>query len=368
MRILMTTDTVGGVWTYTRELATGLLQRGCTVILISVGASPDTAQQTWIEQTSELWPQHIRYLRTDFKLEWMQDGGSCYEDSKIFLLQCIKAFQADLLHSNQFCYGALPVEIPKVVVAHSDVHSWAETCDVAAATPSPWLNGYDAVVGAGIRGADAIIAPTRWMADQIVRFYHPTLEIEVIANGRSLPCIKRSPKKMQAVSCGRLWDKAKNVQLLGQFTPPLPIKLAGDLLGPESTQYVEMQTVTSLRRLTESELLKLFEESAIYIVTSCYEPFGLSGVEAALCGCAVVANDIPSIREVWGSNAIYFERNNAESLRLVLEGLCQDQAAVEQAAAKALAHVTKLYSAECMTTAYMHLYGKLCQRAVPCAS
>lgn len=29
MRVLLTADTVGGVWTYARELATGLARRGC---------------------------------------------------------------------------------------------------------------------------------------------------------------------------------------------------------------------------------------------------------------------------------------------------------------------------------------------------
>ena len=33
MRILMTTDTVGGVWTFTQELAGGLLEQGCAVAL-----------------------------------------------------------------------------------------------------------------------------------------------------------------------------------------------------------------------------------------------------------------------------------------------------------------------------------------------
>jgi len=37
-----------------------------------------------------------------------------------------------------------------------------------------------------------------------------------------------------------------------------------------------------------------------------YEPFGLAPLEAALSRCAIVANDIPSLREVWGSAAMYF--------------------------------------------------------------
>jgi glycogen synthase len=369
MRVLMTTDTVGGVWTYTCELAAGLLQRGCAVILVSMGALPDPAQKLWLQGTSEHWPEDFCYLPTNFKLEWMQNGGSCYEDSEPFLLQCIHGFQPDIVHSNQFCYGALPAEIPKLVVAHSDVRSWAEACDSAALIPSPWLEAYDIVVRAGVLGADAIVAPTRWMGDRVASFYSPVSKIEVIANGRSLPKLKDSRKrKLQAVTCGRLWDKAKNVQILSRLSPPLPVKVAGDSREPGSSESAEIPALTNLGRLTESEVFELFSQSAIYIVTSRYEPFGLSAIEAALCGCAIVANDIPSLREVWGSNAIYFDRNDAGSLEHILSSLSHDQATLENAAARAHAHVVKLYSTERMTAAYMDLYGKLCQRAMPCAS
>jgi glycogen(starch) synthase len=369
MRVLMTTDTVGGVWTYTCELAAALLQRGCAVILVSMGKLPQPAQQLWLQRTSEHWPEDFRYLPTDFKLEWMQNSDSCYKDSERFLLQWIHAYQPDIVHSNQFCYGALPVGIPKLVVAHSDVRSWAEACDSAALIPSPWLQAYDAVVKAGVLRADTIVAPTRWMADRLAQFYNPVSRIEVIANGRSLPELGDRPKrKLQAVTCGRLWDKAKNVHILSRLSPPLPIKVAGDCYEPGSSQCAEIPALTNLGRLTESEVLELFCESAIYIVTSRYEPFGLSPIEAALCGCAIVANDIPSLREVWGSNAIYFDRDDASSLEHILHSLSQDQPALEDAAARAHAHVVNLYSTERMTTAYMELYGKLCQRTVPCAS
>ena len=40
MHVLITADTVGGVWTYTRELACGLLHRGHRVTLVSFGRIP----------------------------------------------------------------------------------------------------------------------------------------------------------------------------------------------------------------------------------------------------------------------------------------------------------------------------------------
>ena len=44
MHVLITADTVGGVWTYTRELACGLLHRGHRVTLVSFGRIPSPAQ------------------------------------------------------------------------------------------------------------------------------------------------------------------------------------------------------------------------------------------------------------------------------------------------------------------------------------
>ena len=40
MHVLVTADTVGGVWTYTRELVTGLARRGVRVTLVSFGGAP----------------------------------------------------------------------------------------------------------------------------------------------------------------------------------------------------------------------------------------------------------------------------------------------------------------------------------------
>ena len=75
---------------------------------------------------------------------------------------------------------------------------------------------------------------------------------------------------------------------------------------------------------TEAQLRQLLSRAAIYIATSRYEPFGLAPLEAALSRCAVIANDIPSLHEVWGDDALYFERNNAESLLLTIQELASN--------------------------------------------
>jgi hypothetical protein len=49
MHILVTADTLSGVWTYTRELVTGMVSRGVRVTLVSFGDIPLPDQTTWMD-------------------------------------------------------------------------------------------------------------------------------------------------------------------------------------------------------------------------------------------------------------------------------------------------------------------------------
>ena len=68
MKVLMTTDTVGGVWTYALELANALADRDVEVSLAAMGAPLDASQRR------ELRASNVRraYAET-CALEWMDD-------------------------------------------------------------------------------------------------------------------------------------------------------------------------------------------------------------------------------------------------------------------------------------------------------
>ena len=69
MHVLVTADTVGGVWIYTRELVTGLVRRGVQVTLVSFGEIPTAAQMEWLEGL-----RGVEFHPTAFRLEWMQEA------------------------------------------------------------------------------------------------------------------------------------------------------------------------------------------------------------------------------------------------------------------------------------------------------
>ena len=357
MRLLITTDTVGGVWTYTRELSEGLLARGHDVLLVSMGRLPSRDQLAWTTRAALRWPLAFHYCATDHSLEWMQDNATCYSEAMPLLMELIDNFAPDLLHLNQFCYGALPTHLPKVVTAHSDVLSWSECCRGGLPTDSAWLRSYLQLVREGISGASAIVAPTRWMLDALARNYDLPVCRIVIPNGRSLPAERKArPRKQQAVTIGRVWDEGKNVRLLEEVDSPMPLLIGGEL-ALEAEPAFASSHLQLLGQLTEDEALALFADSSVYIVTSRYEPFGLAPVEAALSGCAIVAHDIASLREVWGSSALYFR--SASELTQHLHALHADTKLLARFATAACTRARKRFSREAMVDEYLQLYASL---------
>jgi glycogen(starch) synthase len=80
MRVLITTDTVGGVWRFTQELSVGLLEAECGVALVSVGA-PDAGMQGWVLDMRRRWRERFRFESLQAPLEWMPDNARAYADA-----------------------------------------------------------------------------------------------------------------------------------------------------------------------------------------------------------------------------------------------------------------------------------------------
>jgi glycosyltransferase involved in cell wall biosynthesis len=345
MRILLTTDTIGGVWTFTKELTEGLLAFGHQVALVSLARLPSASQQAWCDGTLQEYRGAFRYVALEVPLEWMDDNDISYSAAEAPLLRIAREFEPDVLHANQFCLGALPLAAAKVVTAHSDVLSWAEVCRPAGMEETPWLRRYRLLVETGLNASDAVVAPTRWMATALRRGFPVDGAVKVIVNGRTLDERERvEDRKLQAVSVGRRWDEAKNIAILDGMADAMPVVIAGETLLGEGDA------------LNEEEVMTLFRQSSVYVATSVYEPFGLAPLEAALCGCAVVANDIPSLREVWSDGAIYFQ--DRASLRAALTELAESPLALQRAQRRSRLQAAK-YSAVRMVDAYLALYAEL---------
>ena len=97
-----------------------------------------------------------------------------------------------------------------------------------------------------------------------------------------------------------------------------------------------------LGRVTDPELKALYENAACFIMPSLYEGFGLPAVEAMMCGCPVIAGDIPALRETCGSAALFCNPHAPEEIAQVTLALLDDAALRVQIREAALRYSAKM--------------------------
>lgn len=312
-RVLMTADTVGGVWTYAVELARELDARGIAVLLATMGAPLKEHQRAQVAHLARVEVHESRYA-----LEWMQLPWADVDAAGEWLLALERDWRPDVVHLNQFAFGALPFLAPTLVVAHSCVLSWWRAVRGGLA-PAEW-DAYRERVATGLRGAELVAAPTRAMLETLPLNYGYTGPGVVLPNGCAPEAFAPAERKREVVlAAGRFWDEAKNLAALEAVAPalPWPVQIAGMAAHPDGGGVLPTG-VDFLGELPRAELAQRYAQAAIYALPARYEPFGLSVLEAGLSGCALVLGDIPTLREVWGPAAVYVPPDDTAQLYATL--------------------------------------------------
>lgn len=67
-------------------------------------------------------------------------------------------------------------------------------------------------------------------------------------------------------------------------------------------------------RISDDELIKLYQKATGFIYASLYEGFGIPPLEAQSCGCPVLVSDIPVHREILQESVIYCNPYDVESI------------------------------------------------------
>jgi glycosyltransferase involved in cell wall biosynthesis len=361
-RVLMTADTVGGVWTYAMELSRALRTRGIEVGLATMGAHLNGAQRAEIRAL-----ENVELFESDYKLEWMDEPRADVERAGLWLLELEERFGPDVVHLNSYSHGAFPWHSPKIVVGHSCVLSWwrgVHQCDA----PAEW-DEYRETVMAGLHGADLVVAPSQAMLVSLNEHYGPFPASAVIPNGRELPAFHSKAKHDFILAAGRIWDPAKNISALAEIAPnlPWPVYVAGEETNLDGRE-TQLDHVHRLGSMSSSDLVGWFERAAIYALPARYEPFGLSALEAALAGCALVLGDIPSLREIWGDAAIFVSPDDSAALEKTLRNLIENPAELARRAEQAriaAQQFTPSKMAERYLAAYELVADKHAPRAIP---
>lgn len=363
-RILMTADTVGGVWTYAIELMRALPE--IDFALATMGAPISEEQRAEASQLANL-----QLFPSIYALEWMDDPWAEVDRAADWLLEIARDFEPSIIHLNGYAHANLRWPAPVLVVAHSCVLSWWSAVKDTEA-PHGYAE-YRRRVQEGLNAANLVAAPTAAMLDSLGGNYGWRGLGHVIWNSRDPRLFSPAQKRNVIFSAGRLWDEAKNLAALEAAAPDVrwPIEVAGESSHPNGSQ-LQFKNVRALGKLPASDLVERLSTAAIYALPARYEPFGLSALEAALSGCALVLGDIPTLREVWGDAAKFVQPDDHRAVAAALNELIADEEARADCAARARARALR-YSPARMAEGYRDVYRKLLSGgvvacAVPSAS
>lgn len=97
-----------------------------------------------------------------------------------------------------------------------------------------------------------------------------------------------------------------------------------------------------LGRVSDEELVRLYNQAACFVFPSLYEGFGLPPLEAMACGCPVLVSDIPVLREVCRTAAQYFNPlDSNDILRTITQYLAQADVIKEKMRQQGFANVAR---------------------------
>jgi glycogen synthase len=351
LTVLMTVDTVGGVWNYAERLCAAL---GEIRFVWGQMGPPVLA-----EHRARIARLHNVVLReSDYRLEWMADAAEDFSASRGWLAELARCEVVDLVHVNGFAHARLGIEVPTVVVAHSDVLSWWQAVHGRAA-PLQW-DAYRRRVAAGLAAASRIVTPSAaTLSDLGTQYPVPVERTAVIANGIDSTGYIVLPKTPKILAAGRIWDEAKNLGILDAVAPSLdwPIEIAGEVDHPEGGK-PRFDNVRLLGRLTAAQMAQQLASASIFVAPARYEPFGLAILEAAAARCALVLGDIPSLRENWDGAATFVPPDDVAALSSALRHLIGHSG--ERARRADAAHQrAQRFTIRRTAAAYRALYGEL---------
>lgn len=359
-RVLITTEPGNGVWTFCIELGAALVEREVEVTLAVMGGAPSD------DQRRQAWAAGIDLEVGAFRVEWMEDPWDDLQRAGEWLLELEALLHPDVIHLNEFALATTPFSAPVVVTAHSCALSWWEA--VHGTRPPERLATYHAAVRRGIEAADLLAVPTRSLLLALDRHYGPKDPARIIPMARRAELFPPGPKRSLVLSAGRLWDAARNLDLVARAAPriPWPVAIAGETFHSNGSLQ-EPTNVRLLGQLDETHLSWWFSRAAIFALPARYEPSGAGALEAALAGCALVLGDIPSLREVWGEAATFTSPDDEAGFVGRILRLIGDPAQLARLGASARERALELAPAA-MAEGYLAAYSEAAaprRRAVP---
>lgn len=308
-RVLIITDAVSCRWHYSVGVAQALQPYELELHIAVIGPPPSDAQRS---ELATLGRGAITHAPTPPGREWTPWGDIA--EGNEWLLTLEERIAPDVIHLNHLPLGVLPWSGPTLLTLHGDALSRARSC--GEERPAGGDRQREQLLMA-LRAVDQVIAPTEAVLHDLCASHssQPTsdnawepfrAQPRVIPHARCHRRFAHRPKREFILAAGGLHDASKNMAALDYAARdlPWPVFIAGSEGSAGSN---DLMAADCLGALTPPDLANWMGLASIFVLPSRYEASGVAALEAALCGCALVLADLPSLREGWCDAALFVD-------------------------------------------------------------
>ncbi len=222
-----------------------------------------------------------------------------------------------------------------------------------------------------IEKADKIITVSNFSKSEIEENYPQSIgKIKVIYLGRS-PIFKRIDnieKKKQILYVGSLNERKNFLGVLKAFellnTNNYKLIIVGNFFDTyklskevqENLQKARNNTnIEFMHGVSNDELVKIYNESKLFLFPSFYEGFGLPVLEAMSCGTPVICSNTSSLPEVGGDAVVYCNPNDTNDIKNKIEVVLNDENLQKEMINKGLERA-KLFSWEKSANEHIEIF------------
>lgn len=122
--------------------------------------------------------------------------------------------------------------------------------------------------------------------------------------------------------------------------PTLKLKIVGNK-GSIAIQYQNEKNINFLGRVSDEQLIELYQNAYAFVFPSLYEGFGIPPLEAQACGCPVISSNLSVMPEVLGDSVIYFNPKDVNDIKEKINLLLQDKQLYKGLVTKGLQNVAR---------------------------
>ncbi len=244
----------------------------------------------------------------------------------------LRGQKPDILHETYYSATSLAVKVPRILTVYDMTHERFPAQFQGADRAIPQLKAK------AIARADHLIVISYSTRDDLIAYLGITpdkITVIPLASAMEKPAGNpgRHSQRPYFLYVG-LRGGVKNFQrLVTAFSQSPRLRADFDLIcvgggaftAEELSLFKALSVSNQIKHLGADDnlLTSLYAQAALFVYPSLYEGFGLPILEAMRCGCPIACSNTSSMPEIAGDAAMFFDPNDEEEIRVVMESTVQ---------------------------------------------